>query len=195
MIASLFGTIQEKFSDYIIIDVAGVGYGVWVAQEDLAALSANSDARLYIYEHIREQSHDLYGFTNIVGKQLFEQLLNVNGVGPKMALAILSVGNNQDVRQAIAEGNIKYLQVASGVGQKVAQRIVVDLKDKVGLGDSLDATTFLSNPMINRFDEAQEALVALGFNAHDAALALQEIDNSLPLEQRVTLALRGKAKK
>jgi Holliday junction DNA helicase RuvA len=194
MISTLFGTISEKFDDSIVIDVGGVGYGLLVSQEDWANIKIGNEIKLYVYEHIREQSYDLFGFSNIVTKQLFEQLLNVNGVGPKMALAILSVGNDSQVRQAIAEGNIKFLQAANGVGKKVAERVVVDLKDKVGLGVNPDATTFLTSPIANRFDEAQEALVALGFNAHDAALALNEIDKSLTTEERVTLALKGRKK-
>ena len=111
-----------------------------------------------------------------------------------MALAILSVGSINEVRAAIAEGNVKYLQAASGVGKKVAERIVVDLKDKVGLGLNPDATTFLTNPVVNRFDEAQEALVSLGFSAQDAATALGGVDPKLSIEERVKLALRGKTK-
>lgn len=194
MIATLFGTVSEKLSDRIVLDVSGVGYGIWVSQEDWMALKVGNETKLYIYEHIREQSYDLFGFVNIQTKQLFEKLLNVNGVGPRMALAILSVGNTNDVRVAIAEGNVKMLQAANGVGKKVAERVVVDLKDKVGLGDNPEATTFLTSPMVNRFDEAQEALVSLGFSAHDAAIALNEIDSTLSTEERVKLALKGKNK-
>ena len=192
MIATLFGTVSEKLGDMVVLDVGGIGYGIYVTQEDWAKLKIANEAKFYTYEHIREQSHDLFGFIDIVAKQLFEKLLNVNGVGPRMAMAVLSVGSTNDVRTAIAEGNVKFLQAASGVGKKVAERIVVDLKDKVGLGDNPEATTFLTSPVVNRFDEAQEALVALGFTAHDAALALNDIDNSLPIEERVKLALKGK---
>lgn len=194
MIATLFGTVSEKLADQIVLDVNGTGYGLYISQEDWASVSNGLEIKFYIYEHIREQAHDLFGFINIQSKQLFEKLLNVSGVGPKMALAVLSIGNSDEVRVAIAEGNIKILQAANGVGKKVAERIVVDLKDKVGLGDNPDATTFLTNPIVNRFDEAQEALVSLGFNAHDAAIALSEIDNSLPTEERVRLALKGSRK-
>ena len=165
-----------------------------VPQEDWTHLSVGTVAKIYVYEHIREQLYDLYGFLSLNTKQLFERLLSVNGVGPKMALAILSVGSINDVRQAIAEGNVKFLQAASGVGKKVAERIVVDLKDKVGLGSNPEATTFLTSPVVNRFDEAQEALVALGFTAQDAASALSGIDTNLPTEDRVKQALRGKTR-
>lgn len=194
MITTLTGKVAEQLGDVVVLTVAGVGYGLWVPQEDWTHLNTGTEVKIYVYEHIREQSHDLYGFLSPATKHLFEQLLSVNGVGPRMALVILSVGSISDVRQAIAEGNVKYLQAASGVGKKVAERIVVDLKDKVGFGPNPEATTFLTNPAVNRFDEAQEALVSLGFSAQDAANALGGIDNKLPLEERIKLALRGKTK-
>lgn len=194
MIATLKGTVSEHIDDIIVINVAGTGYGILVPQEDWSYMAIGSEVKVYVYEHIREQSHDLFGFKSLSTKKLFEQLLTVNGVGPKMALAILSVGQIEDVRQAIAEGNVKFLQAASGVGKKVAERVVVDLKDKVGLGLNDAATTFLSNPVINRFDEAQEALVSLGYSAQDAADALADIDIKLSIEERVKLALRGNKK-
>jgi Holliday junction DNA helicase RuvA len=194
MIATLNGKVTEQLGELTVLNVAGVGYGIWTPQEDWGRLYVGAEVKLYVYEHIREQSHDLYGFLSANTKFLFEQLLSVNGVGPRMALAILSVGSIVDVRQAIAEGNVKFLQAASGVGKKVAERVVVDLKDKVGLAANPDATTFLSSPVMNRFDEAQEALVALGFSAQDAANALNGVDISLPLEERVKMALRGKTR-
>lgn len=190
MIAMLTGTVADYIDDVIVLDVCGVGYGLLVSQDDWSRLKRGSSVTLYVYEHIREQSHDLYGFSSITTKSLFEMLLSVNGVGPKMALSLLSVGSSDDVRQAIAEGNVKFLQAANGVGKKVAERVVVDLKDKVGLGASDGATTFLTAPAMNRFDEAQEALVALGYSAQDAASALASIDATLPLEERIRLALK-----
>lgn len=192
MIAILTGRVVEQLDEQIILDVNGVGYGIFLPEEDRLKLVKGSEVRLHIYEHIREQSYDLFGFTSNSSKRLFEQLLSVNGVGPKMALSILSIGSIDEVRQAIAEGNVKLLQAAVGVGKKVAERIIVDLKEKVGLGSFSGATTFLNNPIANRFDEAQEALVSLGFSAQDAALALRDIDTSLPLEERVKQALRGR---
>ncbi|HUD03286.1 MAG TPA: Holliday junction branch migration protein RuvA [Patescibacteria group bacterium] len=194
MISTLTGKVTEQLGEVVVLNVAGVGYGLWVPQEDWGHLSTGAEVKVYVYEHIREQTYDLYGFLSPATKSLFEQLLSVNGVGPRMALAILSVGSINEVRAAIAEGNVKYLQAASGVGKKVAERIVVDLKDKVGLGLNPDATTFLTNPVVNRFDEAQEALVSLGFSAQDAATALGGVDPKLSIEERVKLALRGKTK-
>ena len=179
MIAIINGTVVDKIDDQIVVDCGGVGYGLLVPGEDWAKLNIGSSAKLFVYEHIREQSYDLYGFTLINTKKLFELLLGVNGVGPKMALSVLSVGSTDDVKSAIAEGNVKFLQAANGVGKKVAERVVVDLKDKVGFGANPDATTFLTSPTLNRFDEAQEALVSLGYSAQDAANALANVDKEL----------------
>jgi len=192
MIAFLNGKVTEQLDDLIGLEVNGVGYGLWVPMEDWAHLTVGSNVKLYVYEHIREQAHDLFGFVLLATKKLFEQLLSVNGVGPKMALAVLNTGPADEVRLAIAEGNVKYLLTASGVGRKVAERIIVDLKDKVGLGSNPQATTFLGAPSLNRSDEALEALVSLGYSAQDGAQALAGIDSELTAEERVKLALKGR---
>jgi len=187
MIAYLQGVVSQKNLDSATIDVNGIGYGVFMISEDLNKLTINKTSKIYIYEHIREQAHDLFGFVEQSTQKFFEQLLEVNGVGPKMALSLLSVGPTSSTRQAIAEGNVKYLQGAIGVGRRVAERVVVDLKDKVGLISAEDSTAFLQG---DKEDEAQQALVGLGFSANDAAKALAGIDRKLPSEERVKLALK-----
>lgn len=190
MIATLSGVVSEKLPDSIVLDVRGVGYGLYVTAEDSGRLVTGELAKVYVYEHIREQSHDLFGFTGRDTKGLFEQLLGVNGVGPKMALSVLSIGSPANVRQAIASGDTKSIQRANGVGKRVAERIVVDLKDKVGLvGVDLQTTGLLQGESLLMQDEAVEALVSLGYSAVDAAAALQKIDSSLPAEERIKLAL------
>jgi Holliday junction DNA helicase RuvA len=192
MIATLKGTVSEKLPDVVVLEAAGVGYGMFVTTEDYGRLETGQTAKVYIYEHIREQTHDLFGFVALDTKQLFELLLGVNGVGPKMALAILSIGNVQDVRKAIATGDVKYIQAAQGVGKRVAERVVVELKDKVGLeGVDLSVTGLLQGENILMKDEAVEALVALGYTPADAAVALQKIEPTLPTDERVRQALRG----
>jgi Holliday junction DNA helicase RuvA len=193
MIAMLTGRITEKSLNAVVVDVQGVGYGVFVVHEDQRQLAKDQPATLYIYEHIRENNHDLYGFLSIDTKQLFERLIEVNGVGPKVALSLLSIGSTDTVRQAIASGNTKLIQAAPGIGKRVAERIVVDLKDKVGLvGVDISSSGLLQSEAAALQDDAVAALLALGFSLHDAMQALQPIDPSLPTEQRVTLALRSK---
>lgn len=193
MIAILSGLVLEKTVVEVILDVHGVGYGLYVTAEDHGRLVSGEPARVFVYEHIREQSHDLFGFLNRDTKNLFEQLLGVNGVGPKMALNILSVGTGSQVRVAIAGGDVKFIQQANGVGKKVAERVVVELKDKVGLvGVDLQSTGLLTGEGLLMQDEAVEALVSLGYSAHDASLALQHIDSELPTAERIKQALSGK---
>jgi Holliday junction DNA helicase RuvA len=192
MIATLTGVVTEKLGDIIVLDVRGVGYGLLMTNEDFGRLATGQAAKVYVHEHIREQAHDLFGFCTLDTKQLFELLLGVNGVGPKMALSVLSVGSSNNVRAAIATGDVKYIQQASGVGKRVAERIVVDLKDKVGLeGVELSATGLLQGENMLMQDEAVEALVSLGYSAQDASVALQHVDPGLSTEERVKLALKG----
>jgi Holliday junction DNA helicase RuvA len=146
-----------------------------------------------MYEHIREQAHDLFGFVTLDTKQLFELLLSVNGVGPKMALNVMSIGTSSEVRTAIAGGDVKFIQQANGVGKRVAERIVVDLKDKVGLaGVELATTGLLQSDSLLRQDEAVEALISLGFAAPDAAAALADVPTDIALEERIKRALTRK---
>lgn len=191
MIYILNGVITEKVGNLVIVECAGVGYGVLVAFEDFGALSTGEQTKLYIYESIRENAYDLFGFRTKEAKLLFEQLLTVKGVGPKMALAILSVAGLTQVRQAIANGDVKFISQASGVGRKAAERVVVDLKDKVGLAASEDATEFLTTNA-DPSDEALQGLVALGYSVQDAAQALKGIDEKIPAAERVKEALKSR---
>ena len=183
--------MREVTLDTIVLDVAGVGYGLYVTHEDLGQLSVEQKTKLYVYEHIREQNYDLYGFTLKDTKVLFEQLLSVKNVGPKVALSVLDIGSASDVREAIASGDVKRLQGAKGVGKRAAEQIVVELRDKVGRLSSGSAEDIVNRPGIQAKDEAIEALVSLGYSPQDAITALYKIDSNLPVEERVKLALRG----
>lgn len=193
MIATLTGVIQEKAADMIVLDVSGVGYGLLVTFEDYGRLETGDLSKLYVYENIRETAYDLFGFTSLDAKQLFVQLLDVTGVGPKMALNVLNIASANAVRGYIASGDVKSIQQANGVGKRVAERIVVELKDKVGLeGVDLAATGMLQATAHIIKDEAAEALVALGYSPQDAAAALADIDPALPVEERIKRALKQK---
>ncbi len=192
MIVWLDGIVAEKMNEGIVLNVRGVGYGVLVALGDYARLTAGEPARLYIHEHIREDMHDLYGFVRQEDKQLFEQLLSVKNVGPKVALAVMSIGSSEAVRGAIANGDVKLLQSAKGVGKRAAEQMVVELRDKVGLVASDAAEGIVSRGGVNMADEAVQALITLGYSEYDAQAALSGIDAELPTEQRITIALKGK---
>ncbi len=195
MIATLSGQVSEKLESSIILDVQGVGYGLFVSADDYTALNINQEIKLFIFEYIREQSHDLFGFISRDTKLLFETLLDVNGVGPKMALNMLSIGSSASLRKAIASGDVAYIQQANGVGRRLAERAIVDLKDKVGLiGVDLQTTGMLQSEEQASQDEAAEALIALGYSANDAMRALHSIDTNLSTEERVKHALKGAAK-
>lgn len=189
MIAYLNGDIREKGLDFVVVDVRGVGYGIYVTADDLAELEIDKPVVLHISEYIREQAHDLYGFIKISTKSLFEQLLAVNGVGPKMALSMLSIGSAERLKKAIAEGDIKFISQANGVGKRVAERVVVDLKDKVGLFSAEGATDFLQGDLN---DEAVQALIGLGLTNSEALKALSGIDKKLPVEEKIKQALKGR---
>lgn len=192
MIATLSGVISERLASMVVLNVHGVGYGVQVTAEDYGNLGTDTQTKLYIYEHVREQAFDLYGFITLETKLLFEQLLGVKNVGPKVALAVLDIGTAAAVRGAIAAGDVKLLQSAKGVGKRAAEQIVVELRDKVGLSASDAAEVIVSRPGVNAQDEAVEALMSLGYSPQDAAAALAGVDGSLPIEERIKLALKGR---
>lgn len=191
MIAHVIGEVAEKFNGSIIVDVHGVGYEVAVALGDYEKANLNEQVKFYTYHHIREQSQELFGFSSLAAKKLFEMLITVQGVGPKAALAILSLGEAENIRNAIANSDSAYVQKASGVGKKTAERVVVDLSDKVGLPTHYGRDNEPVQTELNTADEALEALMALGYTLADASKALEGIDASLPTGRRVTEALRG----
>ena len=191
MIAHVFGKVAEKFNGSLVVDVHGVGYEVSVATNDFDAVILDQEVKFYTYHHVREQSEELFGFSSLAAKKLFEMLITVQGVGPKAALAILSLGDAEQVRNAIANADSSFVQKATGVGKKTAERVVVDLSDKVGLPTRYGRTEAPLQTELNTSDEALEALMALGYTLADATKALENVDVNLPTSQRVTEALKN----
>lgn len=192
MIAHVKGTVTEKMITSVIVDVHGIGYEVNVAVGDYERAMLHEEVTFYTYHHIREQSQELFGFSTLAAKKLFELLITVQGVGPKAGLAILSLGDSETVRNAIANSDSAFVAKASGVGKRIAERVVVDLADKVGLPLRYDnsSLTGMSQP-INHSDEALEALMALGYTLADATKALEGVPTDLSTADRVTQALKG----
>jgi Holliday junction DNA helicase RuvA len=192
MIAHIKGILTEKFDNSVIIDVNGVGYEVALSAIDYDQLSLDDEVKLYTYHLVREQSEELFGFTSLAAKKLFELLISVQGVGPKAGMAILSLAPAEEVRNAIANADSAYISKASGVGKKSAERVIVDLRDKVGLptyyGRKSDPAA--AKPAEN--DEALDALMALGLTLADATKALEGVDPSLSVEERIRQALKNR---
>lgn len=189
MIAHVSGIVAEKFGSSVIVDVHDIGYEVQVALGDFEASLLGESVKFYTYHHIREQSQDLFGFASLGAKKLFELLITVQGVGPKAALSILSISDTEQVRNAIASGDSGFVSKASGVGKKIAERVVVDLSDKVGLAVTVAQASGVTVAPVG--DEALEALMALGYNLNDATVALEHIAKDLPTAERVRAALQG----
>jgi len=194
MIATLSGVVAEHIGGEVVLDVQGVGYGVVVTQSDAGVLRSGAQAKLYIYEHIKEDTHTLFGFSALETKGLFEQLLSVKNVGPKVAMSVLDIGSSADVRAAIASGDVKRLQTAKGVGKRAAEQMVVELRDKVGAPVGSGAEDIVGRAGVDAQDEAVMALVSLGYSDTDAAVALRDIDANLPTEDRIRRALSGSSR-
>lgn len=189
MIAHVEGKVVEKFAGSLIVDVHGVGYEVQVSLGDFEATHLDTETKFHTYHHVREQSQELFGFSSLAAKKLFELLITVQGIGPKAALAILGLGSAEQVRNAIASSDAAYITKASGVGKKSAERVVVDLSDKVGLPTHYGSAQPIQ-ATLNTNDEALEALIALGYTLADASKTLEDIPADLSTEARVTAALK-----
>ncbi len=176
-----------------VIDCGGVGYGCRVTNYTAGQLKLDQKARLYITESIREDAFDLYGFISREEQRCFELLTTVSGVGPKAAMAILSSGGPQNFTLAVMTGDDKLLTAAPGVGKKLAQRIILELKDKVGGATELD----FSGPSVaapiqqGNAALATAALQELGYTPAEIATALKGVDSKASTEEMVRYALRA----
>jgi len=192
MIATIEGIVDFKQIDRIILNVNGLGYEVFMSDIVINKITNGQKLKVYIYEQIKEDVHDLYGFISQEDKKLFTQLLSVKNVGPRVAMAVLNIDSASKIRQAIAGGDIALLQTAKGVGRRAAEQIVVELRDKIGLSSTADAEAIVARSADEiSHDEAVQALVSLGYSQYDAKLALANIDTNLPIEERITQALKG----
>ena len=191
MIAHIKGTVAEKFNNSVIVDVHGVGYEITLTVLDYDNVKLGDEIKFYTYHSIRENAEELYGFSSLAAKKLFELLISVQGIGPKAAIAILSLAQPEEVRNAIANADAAFVSKASGVGKKSAERVIVDLRDKVGIPSHYGATEVVSTSVKNEPDEALDALIALGFPLKEATAALEKVDKTLPVEERIKLALKN----
>ncbi|MBR2795874.1 Holliday junction branch migration protein RuvA [Candidatus Saccharibacteria bacterium] len=190
MIAHVRGKVEEKFGNSLIIDVNGVGYEITVPTPDFEAVNLDEERKFYTYHQVRENAEELYGFSSLTAKKIFELLISVQGIGPKAGIAILSLAEAEEVRNAIANADAAFIAKASGVGKKSAERVIVDLRDKVGIPSHYGATEAKFAKVANEPDEALDALIALGFPLKEATAALERVDSSLSVEERIKMALK-----
>lgn len=173
MIGHLAGETRAVRLTYAIVSAGGVGYKVFATKETLARLTEGSEAALWTSLAVRENALDLYGFSDEEELRFFEMLQTVSGIGPKSALAILDIASTETLRSAISGGNAGYLTKVSGIGKKTAEKIVLELKDKVGLA-AADSTRVLTGD-----EEALEAMKALGYSHSEAREALRKVPSSI----------------
>lgn len=196
MICSLSGTLVEKNPARIVIEVNGIGYEVFVPLSTFDQLPPNDQpCRLLTYEHFREDAHSLFGFASEAEKKTFLLLINVSGIGPRLALATLSGLSVRDIRLAVANRDVKRLSSVSGIGKKTAERIVLELQDKISAGEAMEAAAgqtdgHVAKPVV----DAVLALVALGYKQEEArrmiSAVIQDQDAStLDVEDLVRHAL------
>lgn len=190
MIARLRGVAAGRTIDGLVLDVGGVGYLVAATPSVLGRAEDGREVTVETYLHVREDTMQLYGFADGAERELFTQLLTVTGIGPKVALAVVSGSPSADLRRAIALGDHARFQAIPGIGKKTAERIVLELKEKVGLEADLvvSPAAGTSSHLV-----ARDALVELGYTVVEAEQALAAVDAELPAEERIRLALRGAA--
>lgn len=188
MIATLSGLLAARGEKYAIIEVAGVGYQVFLTADAIMKLpKLGGSLKLFTHQHVREDALDLYGFWHPAELETFELLIGISGIGPKSALGILGVTALDQLRRAIAAGDVGYLTKVSGIGRKTAEKIVLELKEKMAGRGVLTA----DHPGLRDEADALDALISLGYSRDEARRALAGVrDDSLPLGQRVSQALK-----
>ncbi len=183
MIASLKGTVSFKGEKFLVIDTGGVGYKVYASTDLLSKVKQDIEKiYLYIHTHVREDSLDLYGFESMEELEFFEMLISVSGIGPKGALIILSVATTSTLKTAISTGDVGYLTKISGIGRKTAEKMVLELRDKLGKLE-------IGEGMRDELD-ALEALKSLGYREHEAREALKQVTPNSDTNTKLKEALK-----
>ena len=199
MIASLRGTLIYSDTAFAVIECGGVGFKCFVTRNTLNKLPpVGKEVFLHTYMVVREDAMDLYGFIDQEELSTFKLITSVNGVGAKIGISLLSDLSASKIMLSIASGDAKALTAASGVGIKLAQRIVLELKEKVGsisLGNNEEITAVQNTVTASSTSEAVEALVALGYTKGEASLTIARLDSSLPTDELIKQALKALARR
>lgn len=185
------GTLVQKCDNYIVVDANGVGYMINTSLTTLNNLgSSGTEVTIYTYLHVREDAMELFGFSSQEEKNMFVHLISVSGVGPKAALSILSVASPAKFAVAVVTNDVKTITKASGVGPKLAQRIILELKDKLKTDElGIDASEEIPFDASDNRSEAISALIVLGYSPTDAQKAVSKADASLGVEEIIKKAL------
>lgn len=176
MIGYIEGTVIDTAKDHIIVDTGSVGYTLFVTPNTLAEVVTQKEVSLWVHTVVRDDALDLYGFKDKGGREFFELLIGVSGIGPKTALGVLSLAPTEKLSSAIIAEDIAYLTNVSGIGKKSAQKIVLELQDKVG---ELEKTTAASSEATQKETETMEALESMGYSRQEARDALSAIDDNI----------------
>lgn len=192
MFYHLNGVVAETEPNLAVIDCGGVGYAVNVTHNTLARLGVGDKAKLYIYEIVREDMFDLYGFADKNERRCFELLISVSGLGPKAALSILSANTPEGLAMAIMNNNEKALTAAPGVGKKIAQRVILELKEKINKGVSNISIQPVQTQAGGTMNDVVAALTVLGYSSSELAPILNKLDiSSMTTEEAIKAVLRG----
>lgn len=190
MISYIKGQLVEVFDDTIVVENNGIGFNIKVPATVISHFSKIGESvKVYTYLQIREDSHNLFGFLTRDDLNIFKMLINVNGIGPKGALAILSTISPNDLRLAVISGDVKLISSTPGIGSKTAQKLIIELKDKVSLEDALQNTFYesVSNMDNTAQNEAIEALCALGYSSAEAVRAVHEVNDAQEKDSEMIL--------
>lgn len=192
------GTVAELEPNLAVIDCGGIGFALNVSLNTVQSIKLGEKTKLYTYESIKEDAFELYGFASKAEKRCFELLVGVNGVGPKAAMAILSTTSPDGLIAAIMNGNEKVITAAPGVGKKLAQRVLLELKDKVGKIDGAGVSAVVETPVIpasgadKNLADATAGLLVLGYGQAEINNALRGVDTTnMTSQQIIKLVLRG----
>jgi len=189
MYSYISGSLEYVGKDFIVVDNSGIGYKIQTAVSSINGVKLTDKVKIYTYLHVREDIMSLYGFLTIGELEMFELLISVSGVGPKAGISLLSCLNPSKFALAIIGNDIKSFTQASGIGPKVAQRIILELKDKVSTNDIMDEDSILCD--INDDEcEAVNALVVLGYTKNEAAKAVNSLDDKSDIENMIKGALK-----
>lgn len=188
----LNGTVAHTEPNLIVIDVGGAGYACHTSLQTISRSKLGEVIKLYTYVHVREDLFDIYGFADTQELNCFKMLISISGVGPKAALSILSVTTPERLSLAVISGDDKILTAAQGIGKKLAQRVVLELKDKMAKGLTETPYEGISSVLVpdSKLAEAHSALIVLGYSPSEAAIATRGLGENLSLEEIIKEALK-----